>query len=47
MTKEQVVFMVKRFLNIKKGIKSYDITDVMAVVITYTQRLRFNLKNNK
>jgi len=42
-TKEQVAFMVKRLLNIKKEIKPYDITDAMAVAITHAQRLR--LKN--
>ncbi len=41
-TKEQVSFMVKRVLNIKKEIKPLDITDAMAVAITHSQRL--NLK---
>jgi len=44
-TKEQVAFMVKRLLNIKKEIKPYDITDAMAIAITHTQRLR--LKRGK
>jgi len=44
-TKEQVAFMVKRLLNIKKEIKPYDITDAMAIAITHTQRLR--LKKRK
>jgi len=44
-TKEQVAFMVKRLLNIKKEIKPYDITDAMAVAITHAQRLR--LKDRK
>jgi len=44
-TKEQVAFMVKRLLNIKKEIKPYDITDAMAIAITHAQRLR--LKDRK
>ena len=39
-TKEQVAFMVKRILNVKKEIKPLDITDAMAVAITHSQRLR-------
>ena len=39
-TKEQVAFMVKRLLNIKKEIKPLDITDAMAVAITHAQRLK-------
>ena len=39
-TKEQVAFMVKRLLGIKKDIKPLDITDAMAVAITHAQRLR-------
>jgi len=39
-TKEQVAFMVKRLLGIKKEIKPYDITDAMAVAITHAQRVR-------
>jgi len=39
-TKEQVAFMVKRILNIKKEIKPFDITDAMAVAITHSQRLK-------
>ncbi len=38
-TKEQVSFMVKRVLNIKKEIKPLDITDAMAVAITHSQRV--------
>ncbi|PHS57171.1 MAG: crossover junction endodeoxyribonuclease RuvC [Sulfurimonas sp.] len=38
--KEQVAFMVKRLLNIKKDIKPLDITDAIAVAITHSQRLR-------
>ncbi len=37
--KEQVAFMVKRLLNIKKEIKPLDITDAIAVAITHSQRL--------
>ncbi len=39
-TKEQVAFMVKRVLNIKKEIKPLDITDAMAVAITHSQRIK-------
>jgi len=39
-SKEQVAFMVKRLLNIKKEIKPFDITDAMAVAITDAQRVR-------
>jgi len=39
-TKEQVAFMVKRVLNIKKEIKPLDITDAIAVAITHAQRVR-------
>jgi len=39
-TKEQVAFMVKRLLSIKKEIKPFDITDAMAVAITHAQRVR-------
>ncbi len=39
-SKEQVAFMVKRILNIKKEIKPLDITDAMAVAITHAQRVR-------
>jgi len=41
-SKEQVAFMVKRLLNIKKEIKPLDITDAMAVAITHAQRVRLN-----
>ncbi|MBU1667226.1 crossover junction endodeoxyribonuclease RuvC [bacterium] len=41
-TKEQVAFMVKRLLNIKKEIRPYDITDAMAVAITHAQRVKFS-----
>ena len=39
-TKEQVAFMVKRLLNLKREIKPYDITDAMAVAITHAQRIK-------
>ena len=42
--KEQVAFMVKRLLNIKKEIKPLDITDAIAVAITHSQRVRFSKK---
>ncbi|MBN2781715.1 MAG: crossover junction endodeoxyribonuclease RuvC [Campylobacterales bacterium] len=38
--KEQVAFMVKRLLNIKKEVKPLDITDAIAVAITHSQRVR-------
>ena len=40
--KEQVAFMVKKVLNIKKEIKPLDITDAMAVAIAHSQRVRLN-----
>ena len=40
-SKEQVNFMVKRLLNIKKEIKPLDISDAMAVAITHSQRVKF------
>ena len=43
--KEQVSFMVKRLLNIKKEIKPLDITDALAVAITHSQRVRLSLQN--
>jgi len=46
-TKEQVAFMVKRLLNIKKEIKPLDITDAMAIAITHAQRLKLNRKRVK
>lgn len=39
-SKEQVNFMVKRLLNIKKEIKPLDISDAMAVAITHSQRVK-------
>ena len=43
--KEQVAFMVKNLLNIKKEIKPLDITDAMAVAITHSQRVRLATQN--
>jgi len=40
-TKEQVAFMVKRLLNLKKEIRPFDISDAMAVAITHAQRVKF------
>jgi len=40
--KEQVAFMVRRLLGIKKEIKPYDITDAMAIAITHAQRVKFS-----
>ena len=41
-SKEQVNFMVKRLLNIKKEIKPLGISDAMAVAITHSQRVKLN-----
>ena len=41
-TKEQVAFMVKRLLKIKKEIRPYDISDAMAIAITHAQRVKFS-----
>ena len=38
--KEQVAFMVKRILGIKKEIKPLDITDAIAIALTHAQRLK-------
>jgi crossover junction endodeoxyribonuclease RuvC len=38
--KEQVAFMVKRLLGIKKEIKPLDITDAIAIAITHSQRIK-------
>ncbi len=38
--KEQVAFMAKRILGIKKDIKPLDITDAIAVALTHAQRLK-------
>ncbi|MDX9814091.1 MAG: crossover junction endodeoxyribonuclease RuvC [Sulfurimonadaceae bacterium] len=42
-SKEQVAFMVKRLLGIKKEIKPLDITDAIAVAITHSQRVKFGV----
>jgi len=39
-SKEQVAFMVKRLLGIKKEIKPLDITDAIAIAITHAQRVK-------
>ncbi len=38
--KEQVSFMVKRILGIKKEIKPLDITDAIAIALTHAQRVK-------
>jgi len=38
--KEQVNFMVRRLLNIKREIKPLDISDAIAIAITHSQRIR-------
>jgi crossover junction endodeoxyribonuclease RuvC len=38
-SKEQVAFMVKRILGVKKDIKPLDITDAIAVALTHIQRI--------
>lgn len=43
--KEQVAFMVKKFLGIKSEIKPLDITDAIAIAITHAQRLKFEKRN--
>jgi len=40
--KEQVAFMVKRLLGIKKEIKPLDITDAIAVALTHSQRVKMH-----
>jgi crossover junction endodeoxyribonuclease RuvC len=40
--KEQVAFMVKRLLGIKKEIKPLDITDAIAIALTHAQRVKLN-----
>ena len=39
-SKEQVSFMIKRILGIKKEIKPLDITDAIAIALTHAQRLK-------
>ena len=41
--KDQVAFMVKTILGIKKEIKPLDITDAIAVAITHAQRLKLGI----
>ena len=41
-SKEQVAFMVKRLLGIKKEIKPLDITDAIAIAITHAQRIKYS-----
>jgi crossover junction endodeoxyribonuclease RuvC len=43
--KEQVAFMVKRLLKIKKEIKPLDITDAMAIAITHAQRVKLRKRS--
>jgi len=38
--KEQVAFMVKRILGIKKEIKPLDITDAIGIALTHAQRVK-------
>ncbi len=38
--KEQVAFMVKKLLGVKKDIKPFDITDALAIAITHSQRIK-------
>ncbi|PSM53063.1 RuvABC resolvasome, subunit RuvC [Campylobacter blaseri] len=44
-TKEQVAYMVKRILGLKKDIKPLDITDAIAIALTHANQVKF-LKNN-
>jgi crossover junction endodeoxyribonuclease RuvC len=46
-TKEQVAFMVKRLLGIKKEIKPLDISDAMAIALTHLQRVKMRKKEAK
>ncbi len=39
-SKEQVAFMVKNILKIRKDIKPLDVTDAIAVALTHAQRIR-------
>lgn len=40
-SKEQVAYMVKKYLNIKQEIKPLDITDAIAISLTHFQRIIF------
>jgi crossover junction endodeoxyribonuclease RuvC len=42
-SKEQVAFMMKKILNIKKEIKPFDISDALAVAFTHSQRKNLQL----
>lgn len=42
--KEQVAFMVKKILGIKKEIKPLDITDAIAVALTHANNIKFKNK---
>ena len=42
--KEQVGFMVKKILGIKKEIKPLDITDAIAVALTHANNIKFKNK---
>ena len=46
-TKEQVAFMVKRLLGIKKEIKPLDITDAMAISLAHLQRVKLRANSKK
>ncbi|MRI84242.1 MAG: crossover junction endodeoxyribonuclease RuvC [Nitratiruptor sp.] len=39
-TKEQVAFMVRQFLGIRKELRPFDMSDALAVAITHAQRLK-------
>ncbi len=39
-SKEQVAFMVRRILGIKREIKPLDITDAIAIAVTHAQRVK-------
>jgi crossover junction endodeoxyribonuclease RuvC len=43
--KEQVAYMVKRLLGIRREIKPLDITDAMAIAITHAQRVKLRKKD--
>lgn len=40
-TKEQVAFMVKKILGLKKDIKPLDITDAIAIALTHANQVKF------
>jgi crossover junction endodeoxyribonuclease RuvC len=45
--KEQVAYMVRRLLGIRREIKPLDITDAMAIAITHTQRIRLRREERR